>query len=187
MEDFGILFIRGTPNEKICLEYDGEEDSSEECLPYDVNLEGDITITGIAELKTETDTKLLFKLSNFKIIDLEGNIYTPYNYPAEKKDKNGRYFPLIMATKEKFMENLKNRNLKLKYNGKKWEEVYFTDEYYSPLSLSKKRKPYRNYIRKKIEFLGVEALKLNLKITASYYYTIDDVLCWDFSGNSELC
>ena len=43
------------------------------------------------------------------------------------------------------------------------------------------------YNKRKIKFSGVEKMKLDVEVTASYYDTIDNHLCLDFTGNLEIC
>ncbi len=191
-------FYKNTPNEKKCLEQTGDGDEIEGCTPYGIiSFKGDIAIIGVAEIKVgnEYENKMFLKVSDFKITDEEGNIYTPSTYPSEKKDKNGNYIPLFGTRKNDFMKHLKDKNLKLKYSGKNWEEDYYVSKsggYVAPASVvermySKKELEDKDFVRKKIKFLGVEKIKINSEITTSTYYTDENYLCVDFTGNVEGC
>ncbi len=194
-------FYRNTPAEKKCLEFlDQEKTEPDGCTDMGyISFKGDVTIIGVAEISTEeSGKKLLFKLSDFRIVDEEGYTYTPAEYPSERKEENGKYFPVFIAVREDFMENLKNKNLKFKYTGKTWEEDYYTDGVNYVLSSRFKNdildkedillpEYVSKYSKKKIKFSGVEKMKLDVEVTASYYDTIDNHLCLDFTGNLEIC
>ena len=107
-------FYRNNLSERICLE---PNDGSDERIGCSGGLHGyisfkggNITITGIAEIN---DT-ILFKVSDFNIIDDEGYSYNPSNYPAEKKDKDGKYFPIFKSDKKIITKILKKKNLNFK-------------------------------------------------------------------------
>ena len=169
-------FYRNNLSERICLE---PNDGSDERIGCSGGLHGyisfkggNITITGIAEIN---DT-ILFKVSDFNIIDDEGYSYNPSNYPAEKKDKDGKYFPIFKSDKKTITEILKKKNLNFKYNGKDWEEEYFINDYsIIPISEFKKNE-YDNesFTKKKIKFLGVEKTKLDTGNIVNSFYSTDN-------------
>ena len=169
-------FYRNNLSERICLE---PNDGSDERIGCSGGLHGyisfkggNITITGIAEIN---DT-ILFKVSDFNIIDDEGYSYNPSNYPAEKKDKDGKYFPIFKSDKKTITEILKKKNLNFKYNGKDWEEEYFINDYsIIPISEFKKNE-YDNesFTKKKIKFLGVEKTKLDIGNIVNSFYSTDN-------------
>lgn len=169
-------FYRNNLSERICLE---PNDGSDERIGCSGGLHGyisfkggNITITGIAEIN---DT-ILFKVSDFNIIDDEGYSYNPSNYPAEKKDKDGKYFPIFKSDKKIITKILKKKNLNFKYNGKDWEEEYFINDYsIIPISEFKKNE-YDNesFTKKKIKFLGVEKTKLDTGNIVNSFYSTDN-------------
>lgn len=113
------------------------------------------------------------------MIDEEGNSYNPINYPAEKKNKDREYFPVFMSSKGKITKILKNKNLNFKYNGKSWEEEYFISDYsIIPVSEFKKKEydseTLKSFTKKKIKFLGIEKMKLDIEYIRSSYYRTDD-------------
>ena len=172
-------FYRNNLSERICLE---PNDGSDERIGCSGGLHGyisfkggNITITGIAEIN---DT-ILFKVSDFNIIDDEGYSYNPSNYPAEKKDKDGKYFPIFKSDKKIITKILKKKNLNFKYNGKDWEEEYFINDYsIIPISELKKNKydkeTLKSFTKKKIKFLGIEKMKLDIEYIRSSYYRTDN-------------
>ncbi|NWO18314.1 hypothetical protein [Leptotrichia sp. oral taxon 223] len=169
-------FYRNNLSERICLEPDDGGDERIGCsggLHGYISFEGgNITITGIAEIN---DT-ILFKVSDFNIIDDEGYSYNPSNYPAEKKDKDGKYFPIFKSDKKTITEILKKKNLNFKYNGKDWEEEYFINNY-SVIPVSEfKKNEYDNesFTKKKIKFLGVEKTKLDTGNIVNSFYSTDN-------------
>ena len=169
-------FYRNNLSERICLEPDDGGDERIGCSGglhgYISFKGGNITITGIAEIN---DT-ILFKVSDFNIIDEKGYSYNPSNYPAEKKDKDGKYFPIFKSDKKTITEILKKRNLNLKYNGKDWEEEYFiNNDSVIPVSEFKKNE-YDNesFTKKKIKFLGVEKTKLDTGNIVNSFYSTDN-------------
>ena len=172
-------FYRNNLSERICLEPDDGGDERIGCsggLHGYISFEGgNITITGIAEIN---DT-ILFKVSDFNMIDEEGNSYNPINYPAEKKNKDREYFPVFKVSKETIKKILKNKNLNFKYDGKDWEEEYFVNDYsIIPISELKKNKydkeTLKSFTKKKIKFLGIEKMKLDIEYIRSSYYRTDD-------------
>ena len=119
----------------------------------------ELSVIGIAEIKNEKDgeTEILLKVSDFKIEipDDENNdknqVYTAYTYPVPPERKGKPYFPKFSSiSKKDFLEFLKDNNKNLKFDNKEWAEEY---EYLNG---------NYNYERKKIKFLGVEKIKLNL-------------------------
>ena len=169
-------FYRNNLSERICLEPNDGGDERIGCSGglhgYISFKGGNITITGIAEIN---DT-ILFKVSDFNIIDDEGYSYNPSNYPAEKKDKDGKYFPIFKSDKKIITEILKKKNLNFKYNGKDWEEEYFINGYsIIPISEFKKNE-YDNesFTKKKIKFLGVEKTKLDTGNIVNSFYSTDN-------------
>ena len=93
------------------------------------------------------------------------------------------------------MKNLKDKKMKIKYTGKNWEEDYYIfkdSSEVAPVSVveqiySKEKLAERDFIKKKIKFLGVEKIKLDIDITTSYYSIGTNYLCIDFSNNIEGC
>lgn len=169
-------FYRNNLSERICLEPDDGGDERIGCSGglhgYISFKGGNITITGIAEIN---DT-ILFKVSDFNIIDEKGYSYNPSNYPAEKKDKDGKYFPIFKSDKKTITEILKKKNLNFKYNGKDWEEEYFiNNDSVIPVSEFKKNE-YDNesFTKKKIKFLGVEKTKLDTGNIVNSFYSTDN-------------
>ena len=169
-------FYRNNLSERICLEPNDGGDERIGCSGglhgYISFKGGNITITGIAEIN---DT-ILFKVSDFNIIDDEGYSYNPSNYPAEKKDKDGKYFPIFKSDKKVITKFLKNKNLNFKYDGKDWEEEYFINDYsIIPISEFKKNE-YDNesFTKKKIKFLGVEKTKLDTGNIVNSFYSTDN-------------
>ena len=169
-------FYRNNLSERICLEPNDGGDERIGCSGglhgYISFKDGNITITGIAEIN---DT-ILFKVSDFNIIDYEGYSYNPSNYPAEKKDKDGKYFPIFKSDKKTITEILKKKNLNFKYNGKDWEEEYFINDHsIIPISEFKKNE-YDNesFTKKKIKFLGVEKTKLDTGNILNSFYSTDN-------------
>ena len=169
-------FYRNNLSERICLEPDDGGDERIGCSGglhgYISFKGGNITITGIAEIN---DT-ILFKVSDFNIIDEKGYSYNPSNYPAEKKDKDGKYFPIFKSDKKTITEILKKKNLNFKYNGKDWEEEYFINNY-SVIPVSEfKKNEYDNesFTKKKIKFLGVEKTKLDTGNIVNSFYSTDN-------------
>ena len=169
-------FYRNNLSERICLEPNDGGDERIGCSGglhgYISFKGGNITITGIAEIN---DT-ILFKVSDFNIIDDEGYSYNPSNYPAEKKDKDGKYFPIFKSDKKTITEILKKKNLNFKYNGKDWEEEYFINNY-SVIPVSEfKKNEYDNesFTKKKIKFLGVEKTKLDTGNIVNSFYSTDN-------------
>lgn len=169
-------FYRNNLSERICLEPNDGGDERIGCSGglhgYISFKGGNITITGIAEIN---DT-ILFKVSDFNIIDDEGYSYNPSNYPAEKKDKDGKYFPIFKSDKKIITKILKKKNLNFKYNGKDWEEEYFINDYsIIPISEFKKNE-YDNesFTKKKIKFLGVEKTKLDIGNIVNSFYSTDN-------------
>lgn len=172
-------FYRNNLSERICLEPNDGGDERIGCSGglhgYISFKGGNITITGIAEIN---DT-ILFKVSDFNIIDDEGYSYNPSNYPAEKKDKDGKYFPIFKSDKKVITKILKKKNLNFKYNGKDWEEEYFINDYsIIPISELKKNKydkeTLKSFTKKKIKFLGIEKMKLDIEYIRSSYYRTDN-------------
>ena len=172
-------FYRNNLKERICLEPNGGSDDGDGvgCADGqgDINFKGNITIIGIAEI----NDVIVFKISDFNIIDDEGYSYNPSNYPAEKKDKDGKYFPIFKSDKKTITEILKKRNLNLKYNGKDWEEEYFIDDYsVIPVSEFKKNEydneVLKSFTKKKIKFLGVEKTKLDIGNIVNSLYSTDN-------------
>ena len=169
-------FYRNNLSERICLEPNDGGDERIGCSGglhgYISFKGGNITITGIAEIN---DT-ILFKVSDFNIIDEKGYSYNPSNYPAEKKDKDGKYFPIFKSDKKTITEILKKKNLNFKYNGKDWEEEYFiNNDSVIPVSEFKKNE-YDNesFTKKKIKFLGVEKTKLDTGNIVNSFYSTDN-------------
>ena len=169
-------FYRNNLSERICLEPNDGGDERIGCsggLHGYISFKGsNITITGIAEIN---DT-ILFKVSDFNIIDDEEYSYNPSNYPAEKKDKDGKYFPIFKSDKKTITEILKKKNLNFKYNGKDWEEEYFINNY-SVIPVSEfKKNEYDNesFTKKKIKFLGVEKTKLDTGNIVNSFYSTDN-------------
>lgn len=168
-------FYRNNLSERICLEPNDGGDERIGCsggLHGYISFKGsNITITGIAEIN---DT-ILFKVSDFNIIDDEEYSYNSSNYPAEKKDKDGKYFPIFKSDKKIITEILKKKNLNFKYNGKDWEEEYFINNY-SVIPVSEfKKNEYDNesFTKKKIKFLGVEKTKLDTGNIVNSFYSTD--------------
>ena len=123
--------------------------------PFDELLEIELSVIGIAEIKNGAE--ILLKVSDFKIEipDDENNdknqVYTAYTYPVPPERKGKPYFPKFSSiSKKDFLEFLKNNNKNLKFDNKEWVEEY---EYLNG---------NYDYERKKIKFLGVEKIKLNL-------------------------
>ena len=168
-------FYRNNLRERICLEPNGGSDDGHGvgCGSGGyIYFKGNITITGIAEI----DDIIVFKISDFNIIDDEGYSYNPSNYPAEKKDKDGKYFPIFKSDKKTITEILKKKNLNFKYNGKDWEEEYFiNNDSVIPVSEFKKNE-YDNesFTKKKIKFLGVEKTKLDTGNIVNSFYSTDN-------------
>lgn len=169
-------FYRNNLSERICLEPDDGGDERIGCSGglhgYISFKGGNITITGIAEIN---DT-ILFKVSDFNIIDEKGYSYNPSNYPAEKKDKDGKYVPIFKSDKKTITEILKKKNLNFKYNGKDWEEEYFINNYsVIPVSEFKKNEyDNKSFTKKKIKFLGVEKTKLDTGNIVNSFYSTDN-------------
>ena len=122
-------------------------------------LEIELSVIGIAEIKNEKDgePEILLKVSDFKIEipDDENNgknqVYTAYTYPVPPERKGKPYFPKFSSiSKKDFLGFLKDNNKNLKFDNKEWVEEY---EYLNG---------NYDYERKKIKFLGVEKIKLNL-------------------------
>ena len=194
-------FYRNTLNERICLEPNGGALGGERkgCTDFGlIGFKGDVTIIGVAEIKAideYSSDKLLFKVSDFKIIDKKCYVYTPFDYPSERKDKTGKFIPLFGTYRTNFMKNLKDKKMKIKYTGKNWEEDYYIfkdSSEVAPVSVveqiySKKELAERDFIKKKVKFLGVEKMKLDINITTSYYGSDANYLCIDFSNNIEGC
>ena len=173
-------FYRNNLSERICLEPDDGGDERIGCSGglhgYISFKGGNITITGIAEIN---DT-ILFKVSDFNIIDEKGYSYNPSNYPAEKKGKDGKYFPVFKSDKKVITEILKQKNLNFKYDGRNWEEEYFVNsDSVIPVSEFQKNKYDAEYLktfsRKKIKFSGIEKMKLDIEIQSSYYLTNENL------------
>ena len=176
IDDKWFPFYRNNLSERICLEPDDGGDERIGCSGglhgYISFKGGNITITGIAEI----NDAILFKVSDFNIIDDEGYSYNPSNYPAEKKDKDGKYFPIFKSDKKIITEILKKKNLNFKYNGKDWEEEYFINNY-SVIPVSEfKKNEYDNesFTKKKIKFLGVEKTKLDTGNIVNSFYSTDN-------------
>ena len=119
----------------------------------------ELSVIGIAEIKNEKDgeSEILLKVSDFKIEipDDENNdknqVYTAYTYPVPPERKGKPYFPKFSSiSKKDFLGFLKDNNKNLKFDNKEWVEEY---EYLNG---------NYDYERKKIKFLGVEKIKLNL-------------------------
>lgn len=169
-------FYRNNLSERICLEPDDGGDERIGCSGglhgYISFKGGNITITGIAEI----NDAILFKVSDFNIIDDEGYSYNPSNYPAEKKDKDGKYFPIFKSDKKIITEILKKKNLNFKYNGKDWEEEYFINNYSVIPVFEFKKNEYDNesFTKKKIKFLGVEKTKLDTGNIVNSFYSTDN-------------
>ena len=177
----GVWFplYRNNLSDRICLEPNGGGEGRMGCSGGEftgyVFFKGSITVTGIAEI----DDTVLFKISDFNIIDDEGYSYNPSNYPVEKKNKDGKYFPVFTSSKGKITKILKNKNLNFKYNGKSWEEEYFISDYsIIPVSEFKKKEydseTLKSFTKKKIKFLGIEKMKLDIEYIRSSYYRTDD-------------
>lgn len=173
-------FYRNNLRERICLEPNGGSDDGHGvgCADGegDINFRGDITITGIAEI----NDAIVFKIADFNITDDEGYSYNPSNYPAEKKGKDGKYFPVFKSDKKVITEILKQKNLNFKYDGRNWEEEYFVNsDSVIPVSEFQKNKYDAEYLktfsRKKIKFLGIEKMKLDIEIQSSYYSTNENL------------
>lgn len=184
------VFYNNTPSEKKCLTAETEDDgfAPEGCINRKyVSFNGDLKIIGIAEL----NGKSILKLSDYRMVEDNGNVYTPSDYPSETKDKDGKYFPVFVAVKDAMTENLKNKNLKLNFTGKTWEEEYYTDEeesiYITSPIFEKYVSDKKNYHKKKIKFSGVEEIKVSVPVVGMYNYTIDNHLCTDFSESIEPC
>ena len=140
-----------------------------------VFFKGSITVIGIAEI----DDTILFKVSDFNMIDEEGNSYNSINYPVENKNKDREYFPVFKVSKETIKKILKNKSLNFKYDGKDWEEEYFVNDYsIIPISELKKNKydkeTLKSFTKKKIKFLGIEKVKLDIEYIRSSYYRTDN-------------
>lgn len=169
-------FYRNNLSERICLEPNDGGDERIGCSGglhgYISFKSGNITITGIAEI----NDAILFKVSDFNIIDDEGYSYNPSNYPAEKKDKDGKYFPIFKSDKKIITEILKKKNLNFKYNGKDWEEEYFINNYSVIPVFEFKKNEYDNesFTKKKIKFLGVEKTKLDTGNIVNSFYSTDN-------------
>ena len=119
----------------------------------------ELSVIGIAEIKNEEngEPEILLKVSDFKIeIPDDENydknqVYTAYTYPVPPESKGKPYFPKFSSiSKKDFLEFLKDNNKNLKFDNKEWIEEY---EYLNA---------NYDYERKKIKFLGVETIKLNL-------------------------
>ena len=186
-----------TLSERICI--DGGGDRWYGCNRYGyVTFKGDVTIIGVAEeiiFGDKYTKEMFFKVSDFKIVDKKGYVYTPFDYPSERKDKTGKFIPLFGTYRTNFMKNLKDKKMKIKYTGKNWEEDYYIfkdSSEVAPVSVveqiySKKELAERDFIKKKVKFLGVEKMKLDINITTSYYGSDANYLCIDFSNNIEGC
>ena len=176
IDDKWFPFYRNNLSERICLEPDDGGDERIGCSGglhgYISFKGGNITITGIAEI----NDAILFKVSDFNIIDDEGYSYNPSNYPAEKKDKDGKYFPIFKSDKKIITEILKKKNLNFKYNGKDWEEEYFINNYSVIPVFEFKKNEYDNesFTKKKIKFLGVEKTKLDTGNIVNSFYSTDN-------------
>lgn len=177
----GVWFplYRNNLSDRICLEPNGGGEGRMGCSGGEftgyVFFKGSITVIGIAEI----DDTILFKVSDFNMIDEEGNSYNPINYPAEKKNKDREYFPVFKVSKETIKKILKNKNLNFKYDGKDWEEEYFVNDYsIIPISELKKNKydkeTLKSFTKKKLKFLGIEKMKLDIEYIRSSYYRTDD-------------
>lgn len=177
----GLWFplYRNNLSDRICLEPNGGGEGRMGCSGGEftgyVFFKGSITVIGIAEI----DDTILFKVSDFNMIDKEGNSYNPINYPAEKKNKDREYFPVFKVSKETIKKILKNKNLNFKYDGKDWEEEYFVNDYsIIPISELKKNKydkeTLKSFTKKKIKFLGIEKMKLDIEYIRSSYYRTDN-------------
>lgn len=173
-------FYRNNLRERICLEPNGGSDDGHGvgCADGqgDINFRGNITITGIAEI----NDAIVFKIADFNITDDEGYSYNPSNYPAEKKGKDGKYFPVFKSDKKVITEILKQKNLNFKYDGRNWEEEYFVNsDSVIPVSEFQKNKYDAEYLktfsRKKIKFSGIEKMKLDIEIQSSYYLTNENL------------
>ena len=169
-------FYRNNLSERICLEPDDGGDERIGCSGglhgYISFKGGNITITGIAEIN---DT-ILFKVSDFNIIDEKGYSYNPSNYPAEKKDKDGKYFPIFKSDKKTITEILKNKNINIKYNRKDSQQQNINKNHsLIPVSEFKKNE-YDNesFTKKKIKFLGVEKTKLDTGNIVNSFYSTDN-------------
>lgn len=57
--------------------------------------------------------KVFLKVSNFKLTDTNGNVYTKNNYPNEKR---AEFIPNIIINNHSLAKNLKNNNINLKFN-----------------------------------------------------------------------
>lgn len=119
----------------------------------------ELSVIGIAEIKNEEngEPEILLKVSDFKIeIPDDENydknqVYTAYTYPVPPENKGKPYFPKFSSIpKDEFLNFLKENNKNLKFNNKEWIEEY---EYL---------KDTGEYERKKVKFLGVEKINLNL-------------------------
>ena len=190
IDGFWYVFYNNTPSEKKCLTAETEDDgfAPEGCTNRKyVSFNGDLKIIGVAEL----NGKVILKLSDYRMSEDNGNVYTPYDYPSETKNKDGKYFPVFVAVKDAMIENLKEKNLKLNFTGKTWEEEYYTDEEESTYMTSSVFEKYisdkKNYHKKKIKFSGVEEMKVAVPVVGMYHYTIDNHLCADFSGMVDPC
>ena len=184
------VFYNNTPSEKECLTAETEDDgfAPEGCINRKyVSFDGTLKIIGIADL----NGKSILKLSDYRMVENNGNAYTPSNYPSEIKDKDGKYFPVFVTVKDTMIENLKNKNVKLSFTGKTWEEEYYTDEeesiYITSPIFEKYVSDKKNYHKKKIKFSGIEEIKVNVPIVGMYYYTIENHLCADFSEAIDPC
>jgi len=173
-------FYRNNLRERICLEPNGGSDDGHGvgCADGqgDINFRGNIIITGIAEI----NDAIVFKIADFNITDDEGYSYNPSNYPAEKKGKDGKYFPVFKSDKKVITEILKQKNLNFKYDGRNWEEEYFVNsDSVIPVSEFQKNKYDAEYLktfsRKKIKFSGIEKMKLDIEIQSSYYSTNENL------------
>lgn len=57
--------------------------------------------------------KVFLKVSNFKLTDMNGNVYTKDNYPNEKRVE---FIPDIIINNHSLAHNLENKNVNLKFN-----------------------------------------------------------------------
>ena len=144
----GVWFplYRNNLSDRICLEPNGGGEGRMGCSGGEftgyVFFKGSITVTGIAEI----DDTVLFKISDFNIIDDEGYSYNPSNYPVEKKNKDGKYFLSdysIIPVSE------------------------FKKKEYDSETL-------KSFTKKKIKFLGIEKMKLDTEYIRSSYYRTDN-------------
>ena len=148
-------FYNNTYLERSCIQLIGDDVKGYGCPYYHadeiyLNEEdpSEFTITGIAEIGDE----ILLNISDFKL-KIDGEAYTPYNYPVSPEKRGKPYFPEFdPVSKKGFTEYLKNNHKNLEFNNKEWTE---------------------EYKGKKIKFLGVE--KINLKLTGTVYKSGDTV------------